>query len=341
MKIYWHEDMAAHDPGPGHPERKERMLSLRERLLTLPGIDWCEAPKARREDLLSNHRDDYVAEVEAARGQCSSLDSDTHTSERSVDAAERAVGAGLAALDSVLSAPATGPCSERRAFVLARPPGHHAVPAKAMGFCLFNSIAIAARAALKRGLERILIVDWDAHHGNGTQDSFYSDPRVLVFNTHQSPLYPGTGKIREVGLGEGRGATINAPLAAGCGDGDALAIYEAILGPVADAFKPQLVLISAGFDAHHDDPLAQLKFRTEGFAELAGRVMAIADRHCEGRALAFLEGGYNLNALADSAAAVIGVMQGQRPPEDKHRASLAGRETLEALRAQIRPYWNV
>lgn len=341
MKIYWHEDMAAHDPGPGHPERRERMHSLRERLLTLSGVDWCEAPKASREDISSNHSDDYLAKVEAARGQSLSLDSDTHTSERSVDAAERAVGAGLAALQSVLDAPAESPLADRRAFVLARPPGHHALPAQAMGFCLFNTIAIAARAALKRGLERILIVDWDAHHGNGTQDSFYSDPRVLVFNTHQSPLYPGTGKIREVGLGEGRGATINAPLAAGSGDGDALAIYDAVLGPVADAFKPQLVLISAGFDAHHDDPLAQLKFSTEGFAELAGRVMAIADRHCQGRALAFLEGGYNLNALAESCAAVIAVMQGERAPEEKRRASFAARETLDALRAQLRPYWKL
>ena len=198
----------------------------------------------------------------------------------------------------------------QRGFVLARPPGHHATPFRGMGFCLFNTIAVAAAHALARGLDRVLIVDWDVHHGNGTQDAFYETDEVLFCSVHQWPLYPGTGAASERGAGNGAGYTINVPLAAGANDDAYMEVFDQIILPAANAFQPQIVLISAGFDAHANDPLASMLVTERGFASLARRVVGIADDHADGRVVAFLEGGYDPPALAASVVATLAELDG-------------------------------
>ena len=224
-----------------------------------------------------------------------SLDPDTSISAGSLPAAYLAAGGVLAAADAIMAG------TVDHAFCAIRPPGHHAESDRAMGFCLFNNVAIAARYLQRRhGVARVLIVDWDVHHGNGTQHTFDDDPSVLFFSTHQYPHYPGTGRATERGKGKGEGLTINVPMSAGQGDEDYREIFERVLVPAADAYKPEFVLISAGFDAHRDDPLASMGLTEEGYATLTGIVAGIARRHSKSRVLSCLEGGYNLNALAAS-----------------------------------------
>jgi acetoin utilization deacetylase AcuC-like enzyme len=223
------------------------------------------------------------------------LDPDTCISPDSYRVALLAVGGALLAVDQVVEG------RPDNAFVALRPPGHHAERERAMGFCLFNNVAIAARYAQRRyGLKRVLIVDWDVHHGNGTQHTFEDDPSVLFFSTHQFPFYPGTGRTSERGTGAGLGYTLNVPLAAGCGDNEYRQVFEKILYPAAQAFEPQLVLVSAGFDAHRNDPLASMNVTEDGYAHMTSIVRDIAERYCEGRLVSLLEGGYNLEALAHS-----------------------------------------
>ena len=224
-----------------------------------------------------------------------SLDADTSMSPGSLGAAYLAAGGALAGVDAIMAG------RVQHAFCAVRPPGHHAEADRAMGFCLFNNVAIAARYAQKRyGVQRVLIVDWDVHHGNGTQHSFESDASVLFFSTHQYPHYPGTGRASECGRGAGEGLTINVPMEAGEGDDEYRAVFQKVLVPAADAFKPEFVIISAGFDAHRDDPLASMGLTEEGYADLTNIVAGIARQHCQGRLLSALEGGYNLTALAAS-----------------------------------------
>jgi acetoin utilization deacetylase AcuC-like enzyme len=296
-----------HDTGD-HPENAGRLLAIDtalERLNLLAGrpeIPFHAAP----DDLLARvHDPRYIAGIREFSAQGGGwLDADTPVGPHSAEVAALAAGAGVAAVEAALDGRA------QRGFVLARPPGHHATPSRGMGFCLFNSIAVAAAHALARGLDRVLIVDWDVHHGNGTQDAFYESDEVLFCSVHQWPLYPGTGAASERGVGTGAGYTINVPLAAGATDDAYRDVFDQILLPAANAFQPQIVLISAGFDAHANDPLAGMLVTERGFASLARRVVEIADEHADGRAVAFLEGGYDPPALAASVVATLAELDG-------------------------------
>ena len=294
-----------------HPERPERLQVLLE-LLDEPEVaalvDRRTPNPVSREALLRVHTPALVDGLLALRDRSEVIDDDTSVSPGSVLAAELAAGAVVDGVEALLA----GDCA--RALCLVRPPGHHAEPDRAMGFCLFSNVAIGAAAALAGfgercpGVERVLIVDWDVHHGNGTAAAFWSRGEVLCFDTHQHPLYPGTGHADERGAGAGLGATINIPLPPGSGDAELLAAYDQILLPAAARFDPQLVLVSAGFDAHVDDPLGGMRVSTAGFAALCERVRDIADRHASGRLLLSLEGGYELGALRECVRACIGVL---------------------------------
>ncbi len=300
----------AHDPGEGHPESPVRLRAVLEELdrrELLAGACFLPERAATRLELVRVHLPAHVDTVLSLRGQTADLDPDTALSPRSVDAAEYAAGGGLALVERVFQ-------EGGRGLALVRPPGHHATPDRSMGFCLFNNVAVAASHALALGLaERVLIVDWDVHHGNGTQDAFSRDPRVLYFSIHQYPHYPGTGYFTEIGDGPGLGTTINVPLPSGTGDEDALAAFQLLLRPAAARFAPQLVLVSAGFDGHGLDPIANWKMTEQGYAALAGEVEQLALEHCGGRWIAFLEGGYHPRATAASLAAVVEVMRGRDP----------------------------
>jgi acetoin utilization deacetylase AcuC-like enzyme len=291
-----------------HPENAGRLLAIDtalERLDLLAGrpeIPFHAAP----DDLLARVHDlRYIAGIREFAAQGGGwLDADTPVGPHSVEVAALAAGAGVAAVEATLVGRA------QRGFVLARPPGHHATPTRGMGFCLFNTIAVAAAHALARGLDRVLIVDWDVHHGNGTQDAFYESDKVLFCSVHQWPLYPGTGAASERGAGNGAGYTINVPLAVGANDDAYMEVFDQIIVPAANAFQPQIVLISAGFDAHANDPLAGMLVTELGFASLARRVIGIADDHADGRVVAFLEGGYDPPALAASVVVTLAELDG-------------------------------
>jgi acetoin utilization deacetylase AcuC-like enzyme len=297
------ERMLEHRPGEGHPERPARLSAA---LAASRGaqLDIVSPPLATREQLALVHAPAYVDHLLALEGQVGALDPDTYLSEGSLPASRLAAGAMLRAVDAVMDG------EHDKAFALVRPPGHHAVPDRAMGFCVFNNIAIGAAHARARGAERVLIVDWDVHHGNGTEAAFYDDPHVVVFNTHQAPYYPGTGDVNAVGVGEGTGATVNVPLPAGATGGDYAEAYERVLEPVADAFAPDLILVSAGFDGHADDPLAQHLLDDDAFAWLCARVQGIAARHCGGKLVLTLEGGYDVGALERSIGRCLAVLDG-------------------------------
>jgi acetoin utilization deacetylase AcuC-like enzyme len=302
VAIYTHAACLEHDTGPDHAERPARLLAVTEALFTaFPGtLDWREAPRASRGDLLRVHEASLLHTVlETRPAQRVMLDPDTALSPVSAEAGLRAAGAAVAAVDAVLAGNGT------RAFCAVRPPGHHATVDTAMGFCLFNNIAVAAAHALAvHGLERVAIADFDVHHGNGTQAIFEHDPRVLFASSHQSPLYPDTGHANERGVGN----VLNAPLPPQA-DGRAFrATWTNDLLPELDAFRPQLLLVSAGFDAHRRDPLAQLQLEADDYAWLTAALRAIADRHSSGRIVSTLEGGYDLQALEECAVAHVGAL---------------------------------
>lgn len=249
----------------------------------------------------------FVERLLTLRGEWGLLDPDTYYSPTSVDAALGAAGGLVAMIDAIIDGPIP------RGVALPRPPGHHARPAKAMGFCLLNNVAVAAAHARARGLGRVAIVDWDVHHGNGTQEMFYEDPSVLYVSTHQFPLYPGTGAVLETGRGDGTGTTINIPMHAGAGDGVYRAAFDRIVAPALDEFAPELVLVSAGFDAAARDPLAEMNVTGEGFAYMAKVLGDQARRSAKGRIALVLEGGYDLVALEDGLArAIDGALLGGR-----------------------------
>ncbi len=296
----YHSDYLKHDMGVGHPESPDRLRAIVSRLKAggvLDRLVLIEPTSVADEWITQVHKASYLTSLKS-RAPVSgrvSLDPDTSISAGSLPAAYLAAGGVLAAADAIMAG------TVDHAFCAIRPPGHHAESDRAMGFCLFNNVAIAARYLQRRhGVARVLIVDWDVHHGNGTQHTFDDDPSVLFFSTHQYPHYPGTGRATERGKGKGEGLTINVPMSAGQGDEDYREIFERVLVPAADAYKPEFVLISAGFDAHRDDPLASMGLTEEGYAALTGIVAGIARRHSKSRVLSCLEGGYNLNALAAS-----------------------------------------
>ena len=302
MRIYTHAECLGHEPGEGHAEQPARLAAVLAALKPLPGIDWVDAPEADRLQLARVHAPEYIAGIlDTPIGETIRLDADTLQSRGSAQAALRAAGAAVAAVDWVMAQP------QRRAFCAVRPPGHHALADAAMGFCLFNSVAVAAAHALAaHGLERVAVVDFDVHHGNGTQDLFADEPRVLFASSHQWPLYPGTG-----GLDDNRpGHIVNAPLAPGSGGRELLAAWRDTLLPALDAFAPQLLLVSAGFDAHRLDPLAQMQVEADDYAELTTDLVALARRHGQGRVVSLLEGGYSLEGLAASARAHVGALAG-------------------------------
>jgi acetoin utilization deacetylase AcuC-like enzyme len=229
------------------------------------------------------------------------------------------------------------------AFAAVRPPGHHAEADRAMGFCLFNNAAVGARHALERlGLRRVLLVDWDVHHGNGSMHSFYDCPEVLYFSVHQYPHYPGTGRVEEQGRGKGQGFTVNVPLPGGQGDAEYLAVFREILLPVALAYRPELILVSAGFDIHRDDPLADMRVTEAGFAGMTRLLRQAAESCCPGRLVFVLEGGYDLPALASGVAAVLRTLLGENPPPvGGPPPDEATRGIIVRLREQLAPYWGI
>jgi acetoin utilization deacetylase AcuC-like enzyme len=292
-----------HFAGRSHPERPERaavMIEMAEKLRRA-GIFTLSPREASIGELELCHDPAYVAEVKRSASMPRyDFDPDTHTSPESYQTALLAAGGVLTAVEAVMDGAADN------AFAIVRPPGHHALPARAMGFCLFNNVAIAARYLIRRrGLKRVLVVDWDVHHGNGIQDIFYDSPEVLYFSTHQFPFYPGTGGLDEIGVGAGTGYTVNVPMPATFGDDEYLRVFDDVLAPVARQYRPEFILISSGFDAHFRDPLGGMQVTEAGFAALAQRVKRLAAECCGGRMAAALEGGYDLQALADSGRSVL------------------------------------
>ncbi|MBT4867815.1 MAG: histone deacetylase [Planctomycetaceae bacterium] len=297
-----------HDTGAGHPECIARFDAVMQKIQQ---ADFTESllhlkPRpATVEEIKACHHPDYieVAKRDIAAGRDTLSTGDTTICRQSLAPALHAAGGVCVAVDAVFSGKA------RNAFCVHRPPGHHATPEKGMGFCVFNNAAIAARyAQAKHDIEKVLIVDWDVHHGNGTQDIFYDDPSVFFFSTHQSPWYPGTGDKEETGRGKGLGTTMNRPFPAGAGRKELLGAFENDLAPVIKRFKPELVIISAGFDSRIDDPLGQFRLTDDDFSDLTAFMLQLADEHAESRVVSVLEGGYNLDGLAKAAAAHCGRM---------------------------------
>ncbi len=297
-----------HVPPGHHPERPERLRAARAAVAAVAAsgaaFEHVEARAATDEELTRVHDPRFVEALAGLHGRSGYLDPDTYVSPESAAIARRAAGALVAMVDRLLDGPV------RKGVALLRPPGHHARPARAMGFCLLNNVAVAAAHARARGLQRVAVVDWDVHHGNGTQEMFFRQPGVLYVSTHQFPFYPGTGDVDEVGEGEGRGYTVNVPLEAGRGDATYACAFERIILPVLDAYAPELVLVSAGFDAAARDPLAQMELSEGAFGWMARAIASVTAQSAGGRMALVLEGGYDLVALEASLESAIGGMLG-------------------------------
>ncbi len=341
--LVYHPDYLIHTQRQ-HPERKERLehiIAALDQQGLMGRLEMFSPQPAEVGDIELVHDPGYIRSIEEA---CNSgrpfLDMDTYIVPESYRVALLSAGGVLTGLRKVMGA---GP---RKVFALNRPPGHHAEPGKAMGFCLFNNIAVAAEAARRDyGLERIAIVDWDVHHGNGTQHTFEGDPGVLFISTHQSPAFPGTGAVSETGRGSGEGFTVNIPLPPGSGDYEYGEIFERVVIPIIDQFEPELLLISAGQDAYRQDPLAGMSLTHRGFYDLAGVLSAAADRWCDGRVLLCLEGGYHLQGQAEAVIQVLNAMGGWGLPVSEGspgpEAGKHVRKRLEEVLETQRKYWDI
>jgi acetoin utilization deacetylase AcuC-like enzyme len=329
-----------HFAGRAHPERPQRvevMIEMAESLKR-PGLQFHAPREATREEIALCHTPAHIEAVErTAAVDRYDFDPDTHTSRDSYRTALLSAGGVLTAVETVLDGAA------ENAFAIVRPPGHHALPNRAMGFCFFNNVAIAAQWLLeKKGLRRVMVVDWDLHHGNGTQDIFYDSAQVLYTSTHQFPHYPGTGSLHEAGAGEGLGYTVNAPMPEGFGDPEYLRVFDELIVPIGRAFKPEFILISAGFDCHHRDPLGSMAVSEAGFQQMARRVRRLAAECCEGRVVAALEGGYDLEALANSGKAVLEEF-GREADEPPAHLGSGDRvmPIIDRARKGVGQYWNL
>lgn len=325
-----------HDPGPNHPERIDRLRVIydfiekpaHQKLFVFPEFEPAEIDQIEK-----NHSDGLVRRVADTSGRrYDFLDQDTATSAQSYDAALLAAGSVIKGVDLLMEGEIDN------GFALVRPPGHHAEKERAMGFCLFNNVAVAAwHAAISHQLERVMIVDWDLHHGNGTQFSFYDTSQVLYLSTHQFPYYPGTGSLQETGTGQGEGYTVNVPLPGGFGDQEYAAIFNDIVVPVGRSYQPELILISAGFDIYHGDPLGSMSVGPAGFAYMTRALVELAEEVCDGRVLVTLEGGYNLKGQRDGALAVLSELRGGPLVEDDSEFYLDD-ETAGLLQGSHNPH---
>jgi acetoin utilization deacetylase AcuC-like enzyme len=330
---------AEHQTPPGHPERPERaeVMDVVADRCRVRGAEIAAPRAATREQLLRVHDSDYLRRISETTGRAVKLDPDTYTSPESHEIALLAAGAAVDAVERVMGG------SHHAALALARPPGHHAERDRAMGFCLFNNIAVAAAHARANGIAKVAIVDYDVHHGNGTQHLFESDPSVLYVSTHQFPYYPGTGAADEVGLGAGRGFTVNLPLEVGAVDEDYQAVFSAVVLPVLRQFKPDLVLVSAGFDAHEHDPLGGMRLSTGAFAAMTMDLRTVAEECCDGRIALVIEGGYDLHALAASLEAVADVLEAPVTPTNWPVSGIAsdrGSAAVEATTHALASFWR-
>jgi len=333
------ERFAEHQTPPGHPEGPERA-----EVMDAVAAQWRKlggevvAPRqATREQLARVHDADYLRRISETAGRAVALDQDTYTSPDSYEVALLAAGAAIDAIERVMGG------SHKVALALVRPPGHHAERHRAMGFCLFNNVAVAAAHARTLGAERVAIVDFDVHHGNGTQHQFEDDPSVLYVSLHQWPYYPGTGASAETGVGAGRGFTVNLPLEAGAVDADYRLVFDEVVVPVLRQFKPDVLLVSAGFDAHERDPLANMRLTTASFGAMTSELGRLAEECCQGRMALVTEGGYDLRALAASLDTVVKVLaspisEPQWPKSDV--APARGRASADAAKQALAPFWG-
>ncbi len=329
-----------HDNGPGHPETYERVLAIVDMLNFTKLIDEVvriEPRDATREEITLVHTPEHFDKIASTKGKHRVfLDADTTTCAVSFDAALRASGGLLSAIESVLSGEVD------RAFPIVRPPGHHAEADRPMGFCLFNNVAVGSAYLTEvKGLKRVMVIDWDVHHGNGTQHIFEDNPNVLFFSSHQYPFYPGTGAAEEVGSGDGKGYTVNVPMPPGMGDIEFIRIYERILAPIIEQYKPEFILVSAGFDIFIEDPLGGMKVTPEGFAKLTRMLTDQADKVCGGNIVFLLEGGYNLDGLWISTKEMIEeLLDKKRSSYDIGEADTAADALIEDIKKIYSEYWK-
>jgi acetoin utilization deacetylase AcuC-like enzyme len=328
-----------HFAGRRHPERPERVKAMMEMAETLDrsSLHFHSPREATSDEIALCHEQAYIATVaRTAQFEHYDFDPDTHTCADSFKTAILAAGGVLTAVEAVADGAADN------AFAIVRPPGHHALPARAMGFCFFNNVAIAAAYLIReRGLQRVMIIDWDLHHGNGTQEIFYDSPEVLYTSIHQYPFYPGTGAMHQMGTGRGEGYTVNAPVPAGFGDAEFLDIFDQVILPIGRKFSPEFILVSSGFDGHFRDPLGELRVTEDGFAAMARRTKRLAAECCDGKLVAVLEGGYDLEALAGSGKAVIEEL-GRNPDEPLVRSPQPSRAMplIERELEELSRFWR-